>query len=42
MQTTFLAQQFVPLMFLGLFALLMTGFPVAFRCLSSSVCVSGR
>jgi TRAP-type mannitol/chloroaromatic compound transport system permease large subunit len=30
MQTTFLAQQFVPLMFLGLFALLMTGFPVAF------------
>lgn len=30
MQTTFLAQQFVPLMFCGLFALLMTGFPVAF------------
>lgn len=30
MQTTFLAQQFVPLMFCGLFALLLTGFPVAF------------
>ena len=30
MQTTFLAQQFVPLMFAGLFALLLTGFPVAF------------
>jgi len=30
MQTTLLAQQFVPLMFCGLFALLMTGFPVAF------------
>ncbi len=30
MQTTFLAQQFVPLMFLGLFVLLLTGFPVAF------------
>jgi TRAP-type mannitol/chloroaromatic compound transport system permease large subunit len=30
MQTTFLAQQFVPLMFIGLFALLLTGFPVAF------------
>jgi TRAP-type mannitol/chloroaromatic compound transport system permease large subunit len=30
MQTTFLAQQFVPLMFMGLFALLLTGFPVAF------------
>ncbi len=30
MQTTFLAQQFVPLMFCGLFAVLLTGFPVAF------------
>ena len=30
MQTTFLAQQFVPLMFCGLFLLLLTGFPVAF------------
>ena len=30
METTFLAQQFVPLMFIGLFALLLTGFPVAF------------
>jgi TRAP-type mannitol/chloroaromatic compound transport system permease large subunit len=30
MQETFLFQQFVPLMFLGLFALLLTGFPVAF------------
>jgi TRAP-type mannitol/chloroaromatic compound transport system permease large subunit len=30
MQTTLLAQQFVPLMFLGLFVLLLTGFPVAF------------
>jgi TRAP-type mannitol/chloroaromatic compound transport system permease large subunit len=30
MQSTFLAQQFVPLMFLGLFVLLLTGFPVAF------------
>ena len=30
MQTTFLAQQFVPLMFAGLFVLLLTGFPVAF------------
>jgi len=30
MQTTFLAQQFVPLMFIGLFAILLTGFPVAF------------
>lgn len=30
MQTTFLAQNFVPLMFCGLFALLLTGFPVAF------------
>ena len=30
MQTTFLAQQFVPLMFCGLFAILLTGFPVAF------------
>jgi TRAP-type mannitol/chloroaromatic compound transport system permease large subunit len=30
MQTTFLAQQFVPLMFMGLFVLLLTGFPVAF------------
>jgi TRAP-type mannitol/chloroaromatic compound transport system permease large subunit len=30
MQTTFLAQQFVPLMFCGLFAFLLTGFPVAF------------
>ncbi|MDZ7936859.1 MAG: TRAP transporter large permease subunit [Rhodoferax sp.] len=30
MQTTLLAQQFVPLMFLALFAILLTGFPVAF------------
>jgi TRAP-type mannitol/chloroaromatic compound transport system permease large subunit len=30
METTFLAQQFVPLMFCGLFAFLLTGFPVAF------------
>lgn len=30
MQTTFLAQQFVPLMFAGLFVVLLTGFPVAF------------
>jgi TRAP-type mannitol/chloroaromatic compound transport system permease large subunit len=30
MQTTFLAQQFVPLMFMALFAILLTGFPVAF------------
>ncbi len=30
MQTTFLAQQFVPIMFAGLFVLLLTGFPVAF------------
>jgi TRAP-type mannitol/chloroaromatic compound transport system permease large subunit len=30
METTFLAQNFVPLMFGGLFALLLTGFPVAF------------
>ena len=30
METTFLAQQFVPLMFAGLFVLLLTGFPVAF------------
>jgi TRAP-type mannitol/chloroaromatic compound transport system permease large subunit len=30
MQTTFLAQQFVPLLFAGLFVLLLTGFPVAF------------
>lgn len=30
MQETFLAQQFVPLMFAGLFLLLLTGFPVAF------------
>ena len=30
MQTTLLAQQFVPLMFIGLFAVLLTGFPVAF------------
>ncbi|MDP3707162.1 MAG: TRAP transporter large permease subunit [Polaromonas sp.] len=30
METTFLAQQFVPLMFCGLFLLLLTGFPVAF------------
>lgn len=30
MQTTFLAQQFVPLMFAGLFVLLLSGFPVAF------------
>jgi TRAP-type mannitol/chloroaromatic compound transport system permease large subunit len=30
MQTTFLAQQFVPLMFAGLLLMLLTGFPVAF------------
>jgi TRAP-type mannitol/chloroaromatic compound transport system permease large subunit len=30
MQTTFMAQQFVPIMFAGLFVLLLTGFPVAF------------
>ena len=30
MQTSFLAQQFVPIMFAGLFVLLLTGFPVAF------------
>ncbi|PJB44020.1 MAG: C4-dicarboxylate ABC transporter [Comamonadaceae bacterium CG_4_9_14_3_um_filter_60_33] len=30
MQTTFLAQQFVPLMFAGLFVFLLSGFPVAF------------
>jgi TRAP-type mannitol/chloroaromatic compound transport system permease large subunit len=30
METTFLAQQFVPIMFAGLFVLLLTGFPVAF------------
>ncbi len=30
MQETFLFDQFVPLMFIGLFALLLTGFPVAF------------
>ncbi len=30
MQTTFLALNFVPLMFAGLFVLLLTGFPVAF------------
>jgi TRAP-type mannitol/chloroaromatic compound transport system permease large subunit len=30
MQTTFLAQQFVPMMFIGLFVVLLTGFPVAF------------
>ena len=30
MESTFLAQQFVPLMFAGLFVLLLTGFPVAF------------
>ncbi|WP_341902595.1 TRAP transporter large permease subunit [Polaromonas sp. YR568] len=30
METTFLAQNFVPLMFAGLFLLLLTGFPVAF------------
>ncbi len=30
MQTTLLAQQFVPLMFAGLMVLLLTGFPVAF------------
>lgn len=30
MQTTLLAQQFVPLMFIALFAILLTGFPVAF------------
>lgn len=30
METSFLAQQFVPLMFAGLFVLLLTGFPVAF------------
>lgn len=28
METTFLAQQFVPIMFAGLFVLLLTGFPV--------------
>ncbi|MDP2680857.1 MAG: TRAP transporter large permease subunit [Rhodoferax sp.] len=30
MQSTFLAQQFVPLMFAGLFVFLLSGFPVAF------------
>ena len=30
METSFLAQQFVPIMFAGLFVLLLTGFPVAF------------
>jgi TRAP-type mannitol/chloroaromatic compound transport system permease large subunit len=30
MEASFLAQQFVPLMFIGLFVLLLTGFPVAF------------
>ena len=30
METSFFAQQFVPLMFCGLFAFLLTGFPVAF------------
>lgn len=30
MESTFLAQQFVPIMFAGLFVLLLTGFPVAF------------
>jgi len=30
MQTTLLAQQFVPLMFITLFIVLLTGFPVAF------------
>ncbi len=30
MEISFLAQQFVPLMFVGLFMLLLTGFPVAF------------
>ena len=30
METSFLAQQFVPLMFCGLFVFLLTGFPVAF------------
>lgn len=30
MQETFLFQQFVPLMFIGLFVILLTGFPVAF------------
>ena len=30
MQTTLLAQQFVPLMFIALFVILLTGFPVAF------------
>ncbi len=30
MEASFLAQQFVPLMFVGLFMLLLTGFPVAF------------
>lgn len=30
METTFLAQNFVPIMFAGLFVLLLTGFPVAF------------
>jgi TRAP-type mannitol/chloroaromatic compound transport system permease large subunit len=30
METSFLAQQFVPLMFIALFVILLTGFPVAF------------
>ena len=30
METSFVAQQFVPIMFAGLFVLLLTGFPVAF------------
>jgi len=30
METSFLAQQFVPIMFVGLFVLLLSGFPVAF------------
>ena len=30
MEASFLAQQFVPLMFIGLFVFLLTGFPVAF------------
>jgi TRAP-type mannitol/chloroaromatic compound transport system permease large subunit len=30
MEASFLAQQFVPLLFIGLFVLLLTGFPVAF------------
>ena len=36
MEASFLAQNFVPLMFAGLLALLLTGFPVAFACFSAS------